>query len=361
MKMDRAARTKALATHNLIVTMEELARIREAIRSGTLLELALRRMRSHPRMTEILDDFKRYGRLMEPYDPVSKRSALLYTGPETRYRPEVVRFQRRLYERFDGPARDVLAVIPDPGMTPFAYSGLHVRSRAWVHKEYPDASVQFCTSSHLFGVVPEQLEETYPVAQCVYPANARGRSADVRMFIDTFGERYGTVLVLTGKECVSGNVELPLPDHVETVRALADHQLYRGARAQIPDGSRVKRSRKTKRLRAVYGPDGELIAALRASDLALIPKLSILEAMPIGVKTVVVDDDAAPFVREGRSAFCRFVDSADPGIGARDEVAVRDLKGSLLAEGTAQVSGREMEDLSAGVAVKVRESIKSGE
>ena len=156
-------------------------------------------------------------------------------------------------------------------------------------------------------------------------------------------------------------MKVPLPDHVETVRALADHQLYRGARALIPDGSRVKRSRKTKRLRAVYGPDGELIAALRASDLALIPKLSILEAMPIGVKTVVVDDDATPFVREGRSAFCRFVDSADPGIGARDEVAVRDLKGTLLAEGTAQVSGREMMDLSAGVAVKVRESIKGGE
>ncbi len=358
MKADRATRTKALATHNLIVTLEELARIREAIRSGTLLELALRRMRSHPRMAEILDDFKRYGKLMEPFDPVSKRSALLYTGPETRYRPEVVRFQRRLYERFDGPARDVLAVIPDPGMTPFASSGIHVRARAWVHTEHPDASVQYCTSSHLFGVVPEQLEEAYPVAQCLYPPSYRGRPADVRRFIDAFGERYGTVLILTGKERVSGNVDTPLPDHVETVRALADHQLYRGARALIPDGSRVKRSRKTKRLRAVYGPDGELIAALRASDLAIIPKLSILDAMPPGVKTVVVDDDAAPFIREGRSAFCRFVDSADPGIGARDEVAVRDLEGTLLAEGTAQVSGREMIDLSAGVAVKVRESIK---
>jgi len=69
---------------------------------------------------------------------------------------------------------------------------------------------------------------------------------------------------------------------------------------------------------------------------------------------VVVGDDSEPFVREGRNAFAKFVQSADEEIRPGDEVLVVHDEGDLLAVGRAELPGEAMLDFQTGMAVKVR-------
>lgn len=89
-----------LAMHNLHATFEELRRVRQAIRDNRLWELAQARSRSHPNLLGAFDSALRRNRaILESSDPLTKRSALLYSGPESRLRPEVTRARRMIRER----------------------------------------------------------------------------------------------------------------------------------------------------------------------------------------------------------------------------------------------------------------------
>lgn len=74
---------------------------------------------------------------------------------------------------------------------------------------------------------------------------------------------------------------------------------------------------------------------------------------------VVVGDESEPFVTDGRNAFAKFVKRADEAIRPRDEVLVVHDDGRLLGVGRAELAGTGMLAFDSGMAVKVRESIKS--
>ncbi|MEM5814575.1 MAG: tRNA guanosine(15) transglycosylase TgtA [Candidatus Aenigmatarchaeota archaeon] len=81
-----------LARHNLYATFEELRTIRTAIRENSLWELVQERARAHPAVLAALNHgLKTYPKLFLELDPVSKKSALMWGGPETAVRPEVAR------------------------------------------------------------------------------------------------------------------------------------------------------------------------------------------------------------------------------------------------------------------------------
>jgi len=148
------------------------------------------------------------------------------------------------------------------------------------------------------------------------------------------------------------------------VRAIADYQFGPGAgEALFPEDVQVIRSRRTGRIRHVVGPDGELLATIRASDgLLSLTLQGAKRLLPFlrGRYTVVVSEEAAPFVAEGRSAFAKHILRADPGIRPGDEVLVVDPSGRLLAVGKAVLTGREMLAFKRGVAVKVRAGVREG-
>jgi len=73
---------------------------------------------------------------------------------------------------------------------------------------------------------------------------------------------------------------------------------------------------------------------------------------------VIVDEDAAPFARDGKSQFAQFMVDADPDIRPGDEVLVVDQTDELLAVGRALLNRREMLSFQKGVAVKVRKGIE---
>ncbi|MFC6716796.1 tRNA guanosine(15) transglycosylase TgtA [Natrialbaceae archaeon GCM10025810] len=88
-------RESELAAHNLHVTFEEIRRIKQAIRSGTLLELVEHRARAHPAMLDGYRTLLDHADQLERSDPVSK-GAFFSVSHESARRPEVVRHHERL-------------------------------------------------------------------------------------------------------------------------------------------------------------------------------------------------------------------------------------------------------------------------
>jgi uncharacterized protein with predicted RNA binding PUA domain len=151
---------------------------------------------------------------------------------------------------------------------------------------------------------------------------------------------------------------------LERIRTIADYQFGSGAGAALfPDGVRCIMGR-TGRLRQVL--EGEKrIATLRANDGFLILSAyggqKLKEALPFPKKRVIMNDDAAPFVAKGKTAFCKFVLDCDPEIRALEEVLLVDEDDNLLATGQALLCAEEMKAFKKGTAVRVRYGVKGKE
>jgi len=136
---DDETRERLLAEHNLHVTFEELRRIKQAIRSGNLLELVDRRARGHPAMYDGYRALLDHADQLEAEDPVSKGS-FFYTSQESARRPEILRHHARL-DRLSTPDRLLLTEAGAPDTD-----------------EY-DAAWRVVAP---FGPFPRALSETYP-------------------------------------------------------------------------------------------------------------------------------------------------------------------------------------------------------
>jgi uncharacterized protein with predicted RNA binding PUA domain len=112
---------------------------------------------------------------------------------------------------------------------------------------------------------------------------------------------------------------------------------------QIIDGDR--------RVATVRANDGFLILSAHGGE-----KLRTL--FPFPQKRVIMDDDAAPFVAKGKTAFCKFVVDCDPEICALEEVLLVDREDHLLATGQALLAAPEMKAFRRGTAVNVRYGVK---
>ncbi len=142
------------------------------------------------------------------------------------------------------------------------------------------------------------------------------------------------------------------------VQVIADFQFGNGAGTVLfPEGCRFILSR-TGRIRQVTH-DGKRLATVRAQDgrltLGIDGALRLIEALPPPAYRVVVQDEVAEFISQGKNTFARHVTAADPEIRAGDEVMVVTGDDSLLATGSAVLSGHEMLIFKYGVAVKVRQ------
>ncbi|MCL5983456.1 MAG: tRNA guanosine(15) transglycosylase TgtA, partial [Candidatus Thermoplasmatota archaeon] len=97
-KLPDAGREIALARHNLLVSAEEMARVRQSIRDGTLWELAERRATAHPALLAGLRTLKDHPEVFRSSEPESRRT-YRETGIDSFRRPAVDRWRERL-ERF---------------------------------------------------------------------------------------------------------------------------------------------------------------------------------------------------------------------------------------------------------------------
>ena len=131
-------RERRLAEHNLHVSYGELRTVKQAVRSGTLLELVERRCRGHPAMVDGYEALLDAAARLEAADPVSKGTFFHLSSTGAR-RPEV----RRHHDRLDRLPVDGDAVLLSEG-------GDNARFDETWRLEPP------------FGPFPRALSDSYP-------------------------------------------------------------------------------------------------------------------------------------------------------------------------------------------------------
>jgi predicted RNA-binding protein (TIGR00451 family) len=146
------------------------------------------------------------------------------------------------------------------------------------------------------------------------------------------------------------------------LRKMADYQFGEGTGSILfPDDIIIEKSKKTGKIRRII-LNGKVIATIRARDGLI--ALTIYGAEIIRSKTrppkmrVVVMNEVADVIKEGRNIFAKHVKKADPEIRPGEEVIVVDENDELLAVGKALLNGEEMTLFRSGVAVKVRSGVK---
>ncbi|WP_371504173.1 PUA domain-containing protein [Nitrosopumilus adriaticus] len=133
-----------------------------------------------------------------------------------------------------------------------------------------------------------------------------------------------------------------------------------GVSKHLPKNIEMTFSRKTGRIRTV-SHDGRILCTLRIDGgLAISPYFAqiLLKSKAFKENCVEINQDAAPFVMEGKSVFCKHVIWCGNKVSISADTPIL-FKDRVIAVGKAVLSHEMISDFNRGVAVKVRDSLKS--
>lgn len=184
---------------------------------------------------------------------------------------------------------------------------------------------------HLFfGKFPKELEFTYPFGQCEMEEERKDR----------------------------GDSEL---NDEDIVKVIAEYQFGPNVGEKLFHDVVVKRS-KTGMIRYVFDKNGTMLATIRARDGLFTPNIEGLKRLkdiiPYPKYRIIVDDEAAPFIKDGANVFSKFVINLDKNLRAYEEVLIVDSNDNLLGTGTLMLSPREVKAFERGMAVRTRWGIE---
>jgi len=166
--MPKPRRQEFLARHNLHVSLAEIKAVKQSIVEGRLWEHLQIRSHGHPALLSALKRLRKHSDYLESQSPVSKSSGLFFYGASDLARPEVVRYAKRLKDRYVPPKNaKMLLLLPQTRTKPFHKSREHSRLLKDIERKLgPSKSlIHVCTYSAPFGVVPIEIDEIYPLSQ----------------------------------------------------------------------------------------------------------------------------------------------------------------------------------------------------
>jgi len=377
-----------LQSHNDHALHREVLLVRNHLSHGRLRELVERRLANAPWNTAVVRhlDLRGYD-WVEPYTAVAGGPMLAYSH-ESLHRPEIVRFRRRIQERYrKPPSARILLLLPCSARKPYSASRSHRRFRdAILASANPSVVHEVIVTSPL-GLIPRELERFHPARDYDIPVTgdwSRDEAAivteDLSAFVET--NRYDAVVAHLGAEApivhdVLPDAVLSTKDHptsedslVALTRTLdqvagsvrsvskgarfaeemsniarfqlgdAGLDLVEGAtfRGRFPDVRVLRGGEQV----AMHTTRGMLSLTLAGGDILSKRDaywVEIEDFLPVGNIFAVGVRDAAREIRPG------------------DEVAVRH-EGEVRAVGTARLGWREMKDLRRGEAVHVRHGLE---
>jgi len=137
-----------------------------------------------------------------------------------------------------------------------------------------------------------------------------------------------------------------------------DYVFGKGVSKALPQsGLQPVYSKRSGRIKQVLH-EGRLFATIKntgAIALTIYGATCLVRSRTFLRNCIVVKDEATEFVKDGKSVFCKFVESAGKDVLPRSEVAVLDRGGAVIGVGRAVMAGRFMQQFYSGVAVKVRQ------
>mgnify|MGYP001212752178 CR=1 FL=1 len=412
--MDVDSRCKILAEHNLDVSIAELDRCRQAVRDGTIWELAEARSHQHPALREAFlwlintlpnrgekstDDNRWHNAwnwILEA-NVAQRGGGVRFISQESNCRPWVAVARKLLHERWKqtGEKKNVLI--------------LHGRSGPWREKvgtlvrriRAQTREIEILVHTPI-GLLPWALEDLNPFAH-IQGSSMLYREVPELEWCKTELSRMNLkpekimLLDMKNKSDLMDSIILEFPelelhnDHIqdeEEIRMIEIEQciarlaLFANLDPDIAVQELVDCSfihSRTRRVKNILLNDGMHIASPRMRDGGLSmtaagakwlhsfrkePLPEGFENRKLEVNThkgppwVVIDSDAIPFVKDGRNVFHGFIKAVDSWLRLGTYCHVVDENGELIGHGTCMTTIVGMKDHNKGVAIKIRDGIK---
>lgn len=188
-------RTRLLSEHNLHVTMEELRIIREHLRAESLWQLVETRCKSHPKLLEALRVAHSCGLAALVEEPVFKKRAIFYTGPETLARPEVLQYRNYFTNQYIIPSNvATIVIVPELDVNAVA-SPQHQKWTSIIDVACDGTilnreNVLVIVLNPVLGLIPEDLLHMYPLSHNVFPiVNDRDQQSMLEDALEHFVQR----------------------------------------------------------------------------------------------------------------------------------------------------------------------------
>ena len=144
------------------------------------------------------------------------------------------------------------------------------------------------------------------------------------------------------------------------LRHSIDALFGQGVSKHLPKNIEIFFSKRTGRIREVYHKQ-KLLCSLRIDGgLAISPFFAqiLMKSKKFKENCIEIDKESKPFVEAGRSVFCGHIIWCGKNIRISGEVPVL-YRNKVIAVGKAILSSKMMKGQTIGVAVKVRDSLKS--
>ena len=385
----RSSKDNRILRHNYNMMIQEMIRVKHAIKTGKLREHVEKRILISPHLVEkfrILHS--RYYNYLEKRAAITKNSALIAVYRNAIEYPEVVRFRRRVIERYRKPKNTrILLLLPCSSKKPYSFSKSHNLFRRALLSAGNHGVVHEVIVTSPLGVVPRELEIVYPANSYDIPITGQWYAEEKEMIkyilrkyikinsydviISHLPEALNDIVQEVPPDVIYTNYDHPtsqkslenlsrtLKEYTgkyerirkqrfkETLRCIAQYQFGRDiAEEIIPDGCKVEG--RYPALRAIV--NGKQIASL--SEKRGLLSLTIEGGkILVSKKRCLVKVDRN--VKVKGSILAVGIDDADADIRVGDEVVIL-KEDNLYAVGVARMNGEEMVDATRGEAVRVR-------
>jgi len=378
-----------LMERNIKALDEECSKIHDFISGERLRELVDQRAPSSPTSVAVLRIFddEGYAYQEEACSTVGCRFSCNTT--QALRRPEVLRYRKMIMERYEKPSnKRVLVLLPCSAKKPYHLSKTHRRFASAIHTADHDSLVHEVIVTSPLGAVPRELDVFFPPKSYDIPVTGQWKPEEKEFIRELVGhiidQGYDKVISHLGedtelvrglcdmKETVVGDPTSPaslqnlddalreatkgmdgIGDHAtdrkETVRSILCFQFGKEIADAIMEDSTVmgkfpywKILRGKTQLGMLTEERGMISMTLEGAQILADHNYHIVDIMEFELKG---------------SLFAVGVKDADPDIRIGDEAVVV-CNGEVKAVGVAMMSGREMKELSRGVAVRIRHKTK---
>jgi len=378
-----------ILNHNYNKIYSELKQVRNSIAKQNLRNLVENKLNVDSNSAAILKNFDRkYYEFLERRAPVASKNKLIATSKESMNRPEIKRFQERVISRYKKPeSAKVLLLLPCSAKKPYFRSKSHKFFRnILMEVKNPTAVHELIITSPL-GLVPRELELTYPAANYDIPVTGVWEDYEKEMIKNLLSNyikknKYEKIIAHLPKEIISfikpiiKNAKITCIDNptskesldklkdeldktiknydkitnqnraIEEIQGLARYQFGEKNAICLLKNSTIKGKYP---YRKIFENDKQL--GMITQERGLI-SLTLDGAKKINDYSVNIYDD---FELKG-SVFAPGVKDADDAIRIGDEVIVKNNK-ETVAVGVAHMNSEEMTQSTYGEAVKVRHKI----
>jgi archaeosine synthase len=377
-----------LLAHNCSAAENELKLVRHTITEGKLRELVETRVRTDPWLVQNLRllDLEHH-ELQEIHAPV-KGSAFLAGSKESLSRPDIVRWKRRLVERYRRPeGADILLLIPCSAKKPYSLSHSHMRFREAIWNSGCALAVHEVIVTSPLGLVPRELEMFYPAKDYDIPVTGHWDADEKKLAEDMVSwlvssQKYSLVISHLGDE--RDPVNSILHDFIDTSHGRPGSRegldlLEKTLRERAPGaGGQNRKTRNLAEIRSIvrfqFGAAGEALCEDAATS-GRWPNVRIMKSgKQVGMITgdrgmiALTIDGASVLVRQNAytveiddfkpkgNLFAIGVEDASPEIRIGDDVAVAH-GGDTRAAGVARMCAAEMVLAERGEAVHIRHAV----